>query len=118
AYARDEGDDLASEAWIDVARGLHRFSGDEVDFKKWLFTIARRRLIDHRRRSARRPAHPVSHERLVEIPGTDDVEGLALDTLTVQEAIVRLVEVLSAEQAEVLILRAVAGLSAEEAGSG
>ena len=34
---------------------LHRFSGDSDDFRRWLFTIARRRQIDATRRSARRP---------------------------------------------------------------
>jgi hypothetical protein len=34
-------DDLAGEVWVAVARGLHRFAGDEAGFRAWLFTIAR-----------------------------------------------------------------------------
>ena len=45
-----EAEDLASETWMDVARGLHRFEGDEADFRRFVFTIARRRLIDERRK--------------------------------------------------------------------
>lgn len=111
-----EAEDLASEVWLDVARGLHRFAGGENDFRKWLFTIARRRLLDHRRRSARRRTDPVPSESLLDLADAADVENEALDTIAAQDAIVRLVEILPADQAEVVILRVVAGLSAEEAG--
>src|SRR6185369_12948823 len=49
AQAPSEAEDLASETWMDVARGLHRFRGDEQDFRRFVFAIARRRLIDFRR---------------------------------------------------------------------
>jgi len=54
ANAPDAADDLASETWLDVAGGLERFTGGEPDFRRWLFTIARRRLLDDRRRIIRR----------------------------------------------------------------
>ena len=58
-YFRGRGstqpEDLASQVWIDVAASLHRFSGDSDAFRRWLFTIARRRQIDATRRFARRP---------------------------------------------------------------
>lgn len=109
-------DDLASEVWLDVARGVTRFSGGESDFRRWLFTIARRRLVDHRRRSARRRTHPVPSESLHHVADPSDVETEALDTVAAQDAIVRLVQILPPDQAEVVILRVVGGLSAEEAG--
>src|SRR5438876_10923672 len=71
AHDRREGDDLASEVWVDVARSLHRFAGSETDLRKWLFTIARRRLLDHRRRVARRRTDPVPPEALVELPDSE-----------------------------------------------
>jgi RNA polymerase sigma-70 factor (ECF subfamily) len=111
-----DAEDIASDAWIDVASALHRFKGDEQDFRKWVFTIARRRLIDLRRRSLRRRTQPVPIENLVEIPADSDVEAQAVDTIAVQEAIVRLVELLPADQAEVVLLRVVGGLTAEQAG--
>jgi DNA-directed RNA polymerase specialized sigma24 family protein len=39
-----EGEDLASEVWLDIASGLNRFKGTESDLLCWIFTIARRRL--------------------------------------------------------------------------
>lgn len=43
-------EDLASETWLRVAQGLARFHGDEGGFRAWVFTIARHRLLDWRRR--------------------------------------------------------------------
>src|SRR5512132_3442835 len=56
AQAPADGEDLASEVWLDAAAGLTRFEGDEHGFRAWLFTIAHRRLVDLRRRDARRRA--------------------------------------------------------------
>src|SRR6266540_4248526 len=63
-----EGEDIASEVWLDVARGLSRFEGDESAFRGWLFTIARRRLIDMRRTRTRRRTGPVPLEHLIDRP--------------------------------------------------
>jgi RNA polymerase sigma-70 factor, ECF subfamily len=62
--AHSEAEDLASEVWIDAARGLRRFDGDECAFRRWLFTIAHRRLVDFRRRAARRREEPLPVEAL------------------------------------------------------
>ena len=45
---------LASQVWVDAAAALVRFTGDKSDFRRWLFTIVRRRLTDYRRREGRR----------------------------------------------------------------
>lgn len=47
-------DDVASQVWIDIARSIHRFEGDDDDFRRWLFTIAHRRSVDEVRREVRR----------------------------------------------------------------
>lgn len=54
-------DDVASQVWIDVAGSIERFSGDLVDFRRWLFTIAHRRSVDEIRRSVRRAEIPDAH---------------------------------------------------------
>ena len=48
-------EDLASETWLGVVRGLDRFEGNEPAFRAWVFTIARHEVLDWRRRAARRP---------------------------------------------------------------
>jgi RNA polymerase sigma-70 factor (ECF subfamily) len=116
AQEPSEADDLASDTWIDAAGALNRFVGDERDFRKWMFTIARRRLVDLRRRRARRRTQLVPVDDLIELPDARDVEAQAVDTVTAQAAIQRIVELLPADQAEVVLLRVVAGLSADETG--
>jgi RNA polymerase sigma-70 factor, ECF subfamily len=110
-------DDLAGEVWIAVASGLRRFEGDEVRFRGWLFTIARRRLIDHRRRAARRRTDPVDDDRLdiaVDRGLGRDPMWVVLDRIGAQQAIATLVDGLTAEQAEAVLLRVVGGFDVPE----
>ena len=44
-FGCDDPDDVASETWFQVLRDLHKFSGDDADFRRWLFTVARHRAI-------------------------------------------------------------------------
>ena len=39
AVAPADAEDVAADAWLDVARGLHRFEGDERAFRAWAFTM-------------------------------------------------------------------------------
>src|SRR6476619_4442446 len=55
AQAPGAGDDLASETWLAAARQLGSFSGTEGAFRGWMFTIARRRVIQYWRGNGRRP---------------------------------------------------------------
>ena len=104
-----EGEDLASEVWLDVARGLSRFEGDESAFRCWLFTIARRRLIDMRRTRTRRRTGPVPLEHLIDRP--DPSETFAgVETGEVLACLAAL----PPAQAEIVLLRVVAGLDSYE----
>jgi RNA polymerase sigma-70 factor, ECF subfamily len=110
-------DDLAGEVWVAVARQLARFEGDETGFRSWLFTIGRCRLIEHRRRAARRRTDPVPHDRLdgaVEHGSGGDPAWLVLDRLAAQEAVDVLVSDLAPDQAEAVLLRVVAGFDVPE----
>jgi RNA polymerase sigma-70 factor (ECF subfamily) len=42
-------EDVASETWLEVVRGLGQFTGDETGFRSWVFTIARHRALDDHR---------------------------------------------------------------------
>jgi RNA polymerase sigma-70 factor (ECF subfamily) len=110
-------DDLAAEVWLAVARGLGRFSGDEAGFRGWLFTIARHRLIEHRRRQARRRTQPMPLDRLdgpVERGLGGDPAWLVLDQLGVQETIESLVADLTSDQTEAVLLRVLGGFDVAE----
>jgi RNA polymerase sigma-70 factor (ECF subfamily) len=121
ARAGDDAEDLASETWIAVARGLSNFSGDEPAFRSWVFTIAHRRLIDHHRATARRPRtrtlHATEgdqHEGPIELPAGDDPAGEVIDAVAGDEAVRRIVALLPRDQAEIVLLRVVAGLPVED----
>src|SRR5436190_14365349 len=53
AVVPSSAEDVAADAWLDVARSLGRFQGDQSDFSAWAFTIVRRRLLDLRWTGAR-----------------------------------------------------------------
>jgi RNA polymerase sigma-70 factor (ECF subfamily) len=107
-------EDLASEVWLAVAEGLSRFEGDELALKGWIFTIARRRLADHRRRGVRRNTRVMPSAAVPLPPSDDDPADLVTGRMSAQDAIAALTSALPPEQAEVVVLRVVGGLSVEE----
>lgn len=115
-YLRSRGasdpDGLLGETFLHVARGIATFDGDEPGFRSWVFTIAHHRLVDERRHFARKPA-PARLE-LVETPAdAADVAEEALQSVDPIEGSPWL-EVLGDVQRDVVLLRVVAGLSADE----
>jgi RNA polymerase sigma-70 factor (ECF subfamily) len=107
-----EADDLASEVWLDVAAGLGRFQGDEESFRRWFFTIARRRVLDWRRRRSRRRTDPAPPHAFADVESSHDVEGEALAAISTREALAHIAS-LPAAEAEVIALRVIAGLDAK-----
>jgi RNA polymerase sigma-70 factor (ECF subfamily) len=103
-------EDVAAETWLQVVRDLSNFSGDSDGFRAWLFTIARHRAIDAARASAARP-----WLLLPDIPDRSDsatvasAESEALERVSTARAL-ELVATLPPEQAEMVMLRVVAGL--------
>jgi RNA polymerase sigma-70 factor, ECF subfamily len=102
-------EDIAADTWVQVVRGLAAFRGDEAAWRAWLFTIARRRAVDEGRRRSRRPVVSVPEVADVAEPGTPDPADLVLEKLSTQAA-VALIATLPRLQAEVILLRVVAGL--------
>jgi len=102
-------EDLASETWLEVARGLARFQGSEAGFRSWVFTVAPQRVIDWRRREARHPTTPLPPEEVPERPGPSDAADPVLEAISTRAALALIAE-LPPDQAEVVTLRVVAGL--------
>lgn len=104
-------EDIASEVWLQVTRALDRFAGDEQEFRAWIFTIARNKIIDQVRHDARTPT--IVFGATEEMNGNgrhvrDPAEDYEDDEAT-RRALV-LVRKLPPAQAEVVLLRVVAGL--------
>jgi RNA polymerase sigma-70 factor, ECF subfamily len=104
----EDPEDAASETWLQVVRDLHKFSGGQDDFRRWLFTIGRHRVIDAARAKSRRPAMPMM-TGLDILADRQLVEDQVLDGLSVQGAVAMLTR-LSPDQAEAVALRVIAGL--------
>src|SRR5262249_26836630 len=86
--------------------------GDEQAWRAWLFTTARRRAIDLARHRSRRPEAPLDDLTAAQLPGIEDSAEIALERLSTAAAIA-LVSGLPRLQAEVILLRVVAGLDTE-----
>lgn len=112
--ASDEAEDLAAETWIDMARALRTFQGDGVEFRRLLFTIARRRAIDHGRKRKRRRTEPMDVHLLPVLDTEVDPATEVAEFESSRQAISRITELLPRSQAEVVLLRVVAGLGVDE----
>jgi len=99
----DTAEDLLGDVFVSVARGLHRFSGDADDLRRWVFTIARRRKIDHLRRLRVRRLDTTTAppDRAAE----EDASATVVDT-----DLVAALQELTPLQRDVVVLRFVADL--------
>lgn len=106
-------EDIASDAWVSVVRSLDSFVDDDPGgFHAWVLTMARRRWIDEVRRRNRRPETLATDETMVEWPAATNVEA-EVDARLGEGAALRMLKQLPPDQAEVVMLRAVAGLDVE-----
>jgi RNA polymerase sigma-70 factor (ECF subfamily) len=108
-------EDIASETWLQVVRDLHGFHGDAQAFRGWLFTVARHRAIDAGRATAARPSVPVADPAATH--GDHPVTPSAEQHVVEQDATARalaLVRTLPPLQAEMVMLRVVAGLDVQQ----
>lgn len=110
--APGEAEDLAAEAWIDAASSLSKLAGDGTGFRRLLFTIARRRAIDHLRKRRRRRTDPVP--ALPAMASGHDVAQELAELDGSRAAIERIFSLLPRPQAEVIVLRVVGGLAVAE----
>jgi RNA polymerase sigma factor (sigma-70 family) len=110
AQGAAEPEDIAGEAFLQVVRDLPRFAGDERDFRAWVFTIVHRRLLDERRRHARRATVPMP-EHLELVGG--DVREEALAAVD-RERVLGVLADLPADQRSVLLLRILGDMTIDE----
>ncbi|MDA8048075.1 MAG: sigma-70 family RNA polymerase sigma factor [Actinomycetota bacterium] len=109
-----DAEDLVAETWIGAARGLRAFAGDETQFRRWLYTIAHRRLADHRGEAERSRSDPVDPVTLDDVFLSGGPEELLLDCDSALATARRITAALSPDQAEVVLLRLYGQLSLGE----
>ncbi|MFE5403345.1 RNA polymerase sigma factor [Streptomyces sp. NPDC056580] len=106
----EDAEDVASDAWLEIARDLGRFKGDGAGFRGWTATIARHRALDHLRRQRVRPrTAAVLEQDVLDLPGPHSTHDQALESISTQRAL-ELVRTLPRDQAEAVLLRVVVGL--------
>ena len=108
-----EPDDLASTVWVEVAGSLHRFEGDEADFRRWLFTIAARRRIDEIRSGLRRRQR-LERAQQEQVADTTDLAAAGAERSDELDRALALVRTLPPDQAEAVLLRVLGDLSIAE----
>lgn len=117
-YLRGNGvsdpEDVASEVFVGIVRGIGSFEGDERAFRSWVFSIAHNRLLDERRRLARRREHAAepatlaaAMERAATSPPPDEREWL-------DGPAARAMRQLKPDQRAVVLLRVIGDLSISE----
>ncbi|MEV0126431.1 RNA polymerase sigma factor [Streptomyces sp. NPDC050703] len=109
-----DAEDVASEAWLQIARDLARFSGDADRFRGWAARIARNRALDHIRMRGRRPVIGGDETELAGKPAEADTADEAMESLATGETMA-LIAKLPQDQAEAVVLRVVMGLDAKSA---
>ncbi|WP_067499382.1 RNA polymerase sigma factor [Actinoplanes sp. TFC3] len=123
ALVGDDAEDVASEAWLRIARDLAGFSehgrgarpGDPEGqrdgtsrFRAWALTVAHNRAIDHVRHSRRQPDVLIPIEHLAEIAVSGDAGEQAAERMATTNAM-GLIAGLPPDQAQAVLLHVVVG---------
>jgi RNA polymerase sigma-70 factor, ECF subfamily len=109
---RESAQELVQDTFVRAFNSLDAFRG-ESSLRSWLFTIARRLVLDQRRARRRSPDHVPIEDAAEFVASADDV----LDSVVADESAGRVREAvtrLSPMQREVFRLRVVDGLSYKE----
>jgi RNA polymerase sigma-70 factor (ECF subfamily) len=112
ARGADDPENTMGEVFVLLVRKLHGFQGGESEFRAWLFTIARNRLVDEARSRQRRPTVRLPLDWVASSTGVDDRD---IETSSaVPRHLKEVLDHLTPEQRDVLFLRVLAELTLEE----
>lgn len=103
---------MVNEVFLKAFTKLDTFDGNEIQFTAWIFKIARNTLIDESRtRNRRVDETSLSDSSESHHPG-GDVETEACDRMS-NDDVFRHLDVLTSEQRDVVVMRAVSDLTIE-----
>lgn len=109
--AAHEAREAVAEVMARAMSGIHRFRSDGAGLDAWLYGIMRHVVVDVQRASARRSTEPVREAESADPGPLDHVLG-SEEAARLRRAFARL----SPSDQELLELRVVGGLTAEEVG--
>lgn len=110
----EAAEDLHQETWIAVSRGAASFDPARAGFRTWLFTIARRKVLDHFRHQKVVPLLPADDDAAMMAPDPAPSAAVQVETRELAQAIVSAVDALPLEQKGALVMFTQGGLSLEE----
>lgn len=113
AQGSAEPEDLLGEVFLQVARNIGRFRGNEAAFRSWVFLVAHHRVVDERRFRGRRSEELVAVDQLEGLVAVEDSEQVAMRNFST-ERVQELLDQLTPAQRDVLTLRIVGGLTVAE----
>lgn len=108
-------EEVVSEIFLGAFTSIRRFEGDERQFRAWLFRIARNKIADSHRQAGRRPltiAIDQSTDPRFDLVGGDVEDDAEADFG--RQRVESLLNELTEDQREVLLLRIVADLTVSE----
>ena len=122
SYLRAQGarepEDLCSEVFLGVFRNISGFSGGGPQFRSWVFSVAHHRVVDERRRVARRPEQvaldDMSREQAPLLRGSRKDAGSDAEERMGTERVLEICASLVPDQRDVLLLRLVCDLSVDQ----
>jgi RNA polymerase sigma-70 factor (ECF subfamily) len=112
ARGAHEPEDLTGEVFLQVVRDLHRFEGEEREFRAWVFVVAHHRLLDEGRHRSRKPLD-LEPDGPAAATEPDDVETQVIES-TSAGGVQRIIDRLPPDQRDVLLLRVLGDLTVEQ----
>jgi RNA polymerase sigma-70 factor (ECF subfamily) len=110
--AYSSADDVAQEVCLAVLGALPRYRDKPESFLPFVYGIAAHKVADHYRRAGRDKSEPAAEvPEGIDLEGTPEQQTVRAD---VRARLVRLLDTLAPRQREILVLRLVVGLSAQE----
>lgn len=115
-YLRSQGaaepEDLTADVFLQAVKAVKRFEGNGAAFRSWIFCIAHNKLVDESRYRSRRPVEPVAE------PADDTATAMGVEDEVMvhlaEERVRSLLEHLTFDQRNVLLLRIIGGLTVDE----
>lgn len=106
-------EDLSTETFLKLVRGCRTLEGGPLQIRSWLYRVAQRNVIDHRRRRSRRPDEDLTGDIGEGPEVVVDIADIVIET-DGTERMIQALRRLSPEQAQVLTLRFIGELTAPE----
>ncbi len=101
---RYEAEDMTQQVFLKALNSIGSFKWQDVPFSAWLYRIAHNQIVDHLRRSSRRPTAPFE-EAVLHTEDPDGSPQVAVEAHFELEQLVAATKKLTPAQREVIALR-------------